>query len=164
DYDERGTVVDAGRVTFTKFYGRVLLDAQGKLNLNDVVAHESGAAQSLTRDKSGSEPVPLTPQAASSPEVASAPVPASTVKSATAAAPATVTAATPPQSPVNLHFGQLVLQQGRVTYTDNFIKPNFTANMVGIQGTVGAFGTQSTTPAPVDIAAKLAANGPLSIR
>ncbi|MCX4144006.1 MULTISPECIES: DUF748 domain-containing protein [Paraburkholderia] len=162
DYDEHGTAVDAGRVTFTKFYGRVLLDAQGKLNLKDVVAHESGAAQSLTRDKSGGhEPVPLTPQAASAPEVASAPVPAS---SATPATPATVTAATPPQSPVKLHFGQLVLQQGRVTYTDNFIKPNFTANLVGIQGTVGAFGTQSTTPAPVDIAAKLAANGPLSIR
>ncbi|SOE99138.1 protein of unknown function [Burkholderia sp. OK233] len=159
DYDEDGTVVDAGRVTFTKFYGRVLLDAQGKLNLKDVVAHESGAAQSLTRDKSGGhEPVPLTPQAASAPEVASAPVPASSTSSAT------VTAATPPQSPVKLHFGQLVLQQGRVTYTDNFIKPNFTANLVGIQGTVGAFGTQSTTPAPVDIAAKLAANGPLSIR
>jgi Domain of Unknown Function (DUF748) len=158
DYDEHGTTVDAGRVTFTKFYGRVLLDAQGKLNLKDVVAHESGAAQSLTRDKSGHEPVPLTPEAASAPVVASAPVPASS------ATPATVTAATPPQSPVKLHFGQLVLQQGRVTYTDNFIKPNFTANLVGIQGTVGAFGTQSTTSAPVDIAAKLAANGPLSIR
>jgi hypothetical protein len=159
DYDEHGTAVDAGRVTFTKFYGRVLLDAQGKLNLKDVVAHESGAAQSLTRDKSGAEPVPLTPQAASA--VAAAPAPAS---SATPATPATVTAATPPQSPVKLHFGQLVLQQGRVTYTDNFIKPNFTANLVNIQGTVGAFGTQSTIPAPVDIAAKLAANGPLSIR
>ncbi|ASW02166.1 DUF748 domain-containing protein [Paraburkholderia aromaticivorans] len=154
-YDEHGTVVDAGRVTFTKFYGRVLLDAQGKLNLKDVVAHETGAAQSLTRDKSGAEPVPLTPQPAST--AAAAPAPA-------ASAPATVTAATPPQSPVKLHFGQLVLQQGRVTYTDNFIKPNFTANLVGIQGTVGAFGTQSTTSAPVDIAAKLAANGPLSIR
>ncbi|MEZ0600661.1 DUF748 domain-containing protein [Paraburkholderia sp. IW21] len=161
DYDEHGTVVDAARVTFTKFYGRVLLDAQGKLNLNDVIAHQSGNAKSLTRDKSGAEPVPLTPQAASSPEVVSAAVPAS---SATPNTPATVTAATPPQSPVKLHFGQLVLQQGRVTYTDNFIKPNFTANLVGIQGTVGAFGTQSTTPAPVDIAAKLAANGPLSIR
>ncbi|CAB3797664.1 hypothetical protein LMG28614_04611 [Paraburkholderia ultramafica] len=161
DYDERGTVVDAGRVTFTKFYGRVLLDAQGKLNLKDVVAHESGAAQSLTRDKSGAEHVQLTPPAASTVAEASAPVPAS---SPTPATPATVTAATPPQSPVKLHFGQLVLQQGRVTYTDNFIRPNYTANLVAIQGTVGAFGTQSTTPAPVDIAAKLAANGPLSIR
>lgn len=156
DYDEHGTSVDAARVTFTKFYGRVLLDAQGKLNLKDVVAHESGNAQSLTRDKSGAEPVPLTPQAASAPMAAPAP--------AASGVPATVTAATPPQSPVRLHFGQLVLQQGRVTYTDNFIKPNFTANLVGIQGTVGAFGTQSTTSAPVDIAAKLAANGPLSIR
>ncbi|WP_345815565.1 DUF748 domain-containing protein [Paraburkholderia sp. PREW-6R] len=159
DYDEHGAVVDAARVTFTKFYGRVLLDAQGKLNLNDVVAHESGASKSLTRDKSGGDPVPLTPQPASTAAVPAAPAPASA-----ASAPATVTAATPPQSPVKLHFGQLVLQQGRVTYTDNFIKPNFTANLVNIQGTVGAFGTQSTTSAPVDIAAKLAANGPLSIR
>jgi hypothetical protein len=155
DYDEHGTVVDAGRVTFTKFYGSVLLDAQGKLNLKDVVAHESGAPQSLTRTKGGTEPVPLTPPAASAATVASAPV---------AASPAMVTAATPPQSPVRMHFGQLVLQQGRVTYTDNFIKPNYSANLVNIQGTVGAFGTQSTTAAPVDIAAKLAANGPLSIR
>lgn len=166
DYDEHGTAVDAARVTFTKFYGRVLLNAQGKLNLTDVVAHETGTAQSLTRDKSGADPVQLTPQAASTIAAASAPAPApaSSPKPATAATPATVTAATPPQSPVKLHFGQLVLQQGRVTYTDNFIKPNFTANLVGIQGTVGAFGTQSTTSAPVDIAAKLAANGPLSIR
>ncbi len=173
DYDERGTSVDAERVTFTKFYGRVLLDAQGKLNLSDVAAHESGAAQSLTRDKNakpGTEPVPLTPPtasavvAASTPVAASASAPASSAVATAPAQPATVTAATPPQNPVKLHFGQLVLQQGRVTYTDNFVKPNFTANLVGIQGTVGAFGTQSTTSAPVDIAAKLAANGPLSIR
>jgi len=167
DYDEHGTSVDAERVTFTRFYGRVLLDAQGKLNLTDVVAHESGAAQSLTRDKNnkgGAEPVPLTPPTASAVVNSSAPVVASASAPASSAAPATVTAATPPQNPVKLHFGQLVLQQGRVTYTDNFIKPNYTANLVGIQGTVGAFGTQSTTSAPVEIAAKLAANGPLSIR
>jgi len=68
-----------------------------------------------------------------------------------------------PASP-NLRFGQLVLQNGRVTYTDNFIKPNFTANLVAITGTIGAFGTHSTTPAPVDVAAKLSANGPVSIK
>ncbi len=53
DYDERGTNVDAARVMFANFYGRVLLDAQGKLNLRDVVASQSGPAQSVTRDKSG---------------------------------------------------------------------------------------------------------------
>ncbi|MBB3260922.1 hypothetical protein F4827_005829 [Paraburkholderia bannensis] len=159
--DARGTDVDASRVTFAGFYGRVLLDAQGKLNLKDVVAHQSGQAQSLTRDTSaaerGREPVPLTPQAASAPEMASAPVPASVAST-------TVTAAQPPSKPVRLHFGQLVLQAGRVNYTDNFIKPNYTADLVQIQGTVGAFGTESTTPAPVDVSAKLAANGPISIK
>ncbi|MDR3100365.1 MAG: DUF748 domain-containing protein, partial [Paraburkholderia sp.] len=155
--DARGTDVDASRVTFSGFYGRVLLDAQGKLNLRDVVAHESGQAQSLTRDASagGREPVPLSPQAASEP-VAAAPAPASV--------PATVTAAQPPKHPVRLHFGELVLQNGRVSYTDNFIKPNYSADLVQIQGTVGAFGTESTTPAPVDVTAKLAANGPISIK
>ncbi|MCC8393880.1 DUF748 domain-containing protein [Paraburkholderia sp. MMS20-SJTR3] len=162
DYDEHGTVVDASRVTFSKFYGRVLLDAQGKLNLKDVVAHQSGNAQSLTRDGSGAKPIPLTPGAVSEAVAASAPAAAS--PAVVAATPATVTAATPPQNPVKLRFGQLVLQQGRVTYTDNFIKPNYTANLVDIQGTVGAFGTESTTPAQVDVGAKLAANGPLTIR
>ncbi|MEX3894961.1 DUF748 domain-containing protein [Paraburkholderia sp. BR10954] len=170
DYDEHGgTVVDAGRVTFSKFYGRVLLDAQGKLNLKDVVAHEGGTTQSLTRNKSGSHPIPLTPEAVSEAVAASAPA---AVAAASAAAPgkatttpaATATAATPPQNPLKMHFGQLVLQQGRVTYTDNFVKPNYTANLVDIQGTIGAFGTETTTPAPVDVAAKLAANGPLTIR
>jgi hypothetical protein len=198
NYDEHGTDVDAGRVTFSNFYGRVLLDPQGKLNLTDVVAQQGGTPQSLTRSKSKTEPVPLTPGTtsepaapasagiaavvpASAPAVASASTPASSVVAAGSSAPkvastkpasgaaakATANAAAqpqPPASPVRLHFGQLVLQGGRVTYTDNFIKPNFTANLVGIQGTIGAFGTQSTTAAPVDVSAKLAANGPLSIK
>jgi len=171
-YDEHGTDVDAGRVTFSNFYGRVLLNPQGKLNLTGVVAHEGGTAQSLTRSTSATEPVPLTPGTPGMPGAASEAVtPASAPTTAAAPKPATaraasgpVAAAEPPASPVRLHFGELVLQQGRVTYTDNFIKPNFTANLVGIQGTVGAFGTQSTTSAPVDVSARLAANGPLSIR
>ncbi|VWB23239.1 exported protein [Burkholderia arboris] len=159
NYDEKGTDVDAARVTFSNFYGRVLLDAQGRLNLKDVVAKETGPAQSLTRDASKGEPVPLSPQAASAPaaaQQASAPAPAS--------ATVVVKAATPPQNPVRMHFGELVLQNGRVTYTDNFIKPNYTANLVAIKGTVGAFGTDSTTSAPVDVAANLAGNGPISIK
>ncbi|VWB65150.1 exported protein [Burkholderia pseudomultivorans] len=166
NYDEKGTDVDASRVTFSDFYGRVLLDAQGRLNLKDVVAKESGPAQSLTRDASKGEPVPLSPgvtppaaaQAASAAAVQQASAPAA------ASATVVVKAAPPPQNPVRMHFGQLVLQNGRVTYTDNFIKPNYTANLVAIKGTVGAFGTDSTTSAPVDVAANLAGNGPISIK
>ncbi|MCG0583583.1 DUF748 domain-containing protein, partial [Burkholderia cenocepacia] len=166
NYDEKGTDVDAARVTFSNFYGRVLLDAQGRLNLKDVVAKETGPAQSLTRDASKGEPVPLSPgvtppaaaQAASAAAAQQASVPAA------ASATVVVKAAPQPQNPVRMHFGELVLQNGRVTYTDNFIKPNYTANLVAIKGTVGAFGTDSTTSAPVDVAANLAGNGPISIK
>ncbi|HDR9485157.1 TPA: DUF748 domain-containing protein [Burkholderia aenigmatica] len=166
NYDEKGTDVDASRVTFSNFYGRVLLDAQGRLNLKDVVAKESGPAQSLTRDASKSEPVPLSPGMTPPAATQAASAAAAQQASAPAAASATVVvkAATPPQSPVRMHFGELLLQNGRVTYTDNFIKPNYTANLVAIKGTVGAFGTDSTTSAPVDVAANLAGNGPISIK
>ncbi|MBN3843285.1 DUF748 domain-containing protein [Burkholderia sp. Ac-20349] len=166
NYDEKGTDVDASRVTFSNFYGRVLLDAQGRLNLKDVVAKESGPAQSLTRDASKSEPVPLSPGMTPPAAAQAASAAAAQQASAPAAASATVVvkAATPPQNPVRMHFGELLLQNGRVTYTDNFIKPNYTANLVAIKGTVGAFGTDSTTSAPVDVAANLAGNGPISIK
>ncbi|EMH3206116.1 DUF748 domain-containing protein, partial [Burkholderia multivorans] len=166
NYDDKGTDVDAARVTFSNFYGRVLLDAQGRLNLNDIVAKETGPAQSLTRDASKSEPVPLsagvTPPAAA--QAASAAAAQQASAPAAASATVVVKAAPAPQRPVRMHFGELVLQNGRVTYTDNFIKPNYTANLVAIKGTVGAFGTDSTTSAPVDVAANLAGNGPISIK
>ncbi|WP_241302123.1 DUF748 domain-containing protein [Burkholderia stabilis] len=158
NYDEKGTDVDAARVTFSNFYGRVLLDAQGRLNLKDVVAKETGPAQSLTRDASKGEPVPLSP-GMTPPAAASA-----AVAPAAASATVVVKAATPPQNPVRMHFGELLLQNGRVTYTDNFIKPNYTANLVAITGKIGAFGTDSTTSAPVDVAANLSGNGPISIK
>ncbi|SIT35370.1 conserved hypothetical protein [Paraburkholderia piptadeniae] len=180
NYDAHGMDVDAAKVTFANFYGRVLLDAQGKLNLKDVVAQQPGEPQSLTREKNpkGREPIPLSPPAASEAPVAAAPAAAPSAASAaapvvaSAAAPAAASAASSaavtvtgtPQNPVRLHFGQLVLQNGRVNYTDNFIKPNYSANLVAIQGTVGAFGTDSKQPAPVDVSAKLAANGPITIR
>ncbi|KWN73644.1 AsmA family protein [Burkholderia ubonensis] len=158
-YDEKGTDVDAARVTFSNFYGRVLLDAQGRLNLKDIVAKESGPAQSLTRDMSKGETAPAAASAVAAVAVAqqaSAP--------AAASASTVVKAAPPPQNPVRVHFGEFVLQNGRVNYTDNFIKPNYTANLVAIKGTIGAFGTDSTTSAPVDVAANLAGNGPITIK
>lgn len=196
NYDsERGTDVDASRVTFSGFYGRVLLDAQGRLNLNDVVAKQSGPAQSLTRDASGAEPVPLSPTAAAVAAASAHPASGASATTATAAAspasaassvagtlasanaasgaaaplpasvPSVVVKAAPaPSQPVRMRFGELVLQDGRVTYTDNFIRPNYTADLVAIKGTVGAFGTDSQTSAPVDIAASLAGNGPISIK
>ncbi len=60
-------------------------------------------------------------------------------------------------------FGQILLHNGKVDYSDNFIKPNFSAHLVNIEGDVGAFGTTSTEPARVAVQASLLNNGPVSI-
>jgi hypothetical protein len=51
-----------------------------------------------------------------------------------------------------------------VTYSDAFIKPNFTANLVDIAGRIGELADDAATPAPVQISANLANNGPVTIR
>ncbi len=74
-----------------------------------------------------------------------------------------VAAAAPAVPPANLRFGEIVLSGGNVDYTDNFIKPNFSADLTGIEGRIGAFGTQSTEAAPVQLKARLNESGPVVI-
>jgi Domain of Unknown Function (DUF748) len=68
------------------------------------------------------------------------------------------------QQPLRAKVGEIVLQQGRVNYKDNFVKPNYSAKLVDITGKIGAFGTDAQEPASVDVSASLANNGPISIR
>lgn len=148
-YDGHGTSLDVGRVTFTNFFGRVLLDAQGKLNLNDVLAQQKAAAEvaasnaGAAKPSGGSAVVAVEPSQGQGPSQPSPGTSTNTVKA---------------------RIGEIVLQQGHVNYTDNFVKPNYSANLVDITGTIGTIATDATTPAPVDVSASLAGNGPIAIR
>jgi hypothetical protein len=143
DYEPQGTDVEAGQITLSQFYGKVLLNANGRLNLSDITAAQNAPATSLTRAQTG--PAPAAPTPTPAPETQPAPESA-------AAAP-----------PVKLHFGHILMHQGNVDYTDNFIKPNFSAHLVSIEGDIGAIGTDVTTPAPIAVQATLNDNGPVSI-
>ncbi|MDB5973403.1 MAG: hypothetical protein JWR07_163, partial [Nevskia sp.] len=146
-YNERGTKLQVGKITLDDFYSRVLLNSNGQLNLSNFVVKENAPTTSLTR---ANDTAPGTP----APAVAAAPAPA-------VPAPPAATAA--PTPALELGFGQILLHRGKVDYTDNFIKPNFSAHLVDIEGDIGAFGTQSTQPARVAVLAKLNDNGPVSI-
>ncbi len=224
NHDAKNTSVSAGVVTFARFYGSVVLDKQGKLNLRDVVAEPGAPKKSMTAEAEGAassteasaaptrnngsklaqaagpaaSSVPaaaagagagadggeaavvpgsaaqaVAATAASGPTAAPAAAAPSTAAPSTAAPPTAApsgTAAAPAQAAnvsktgLDLRFSQLILRNGRAVYSDNFIQPNFTARLIDIDGTIGAFGTRSTTPAPVDVKANLAANGPVTIQ
>lgn len=136
-YDEHGVNLNVARVTFAGFFGRVLLDAQGKLNLNDVLARQREASANEAGAKQ---------------------------KASTSTAHVDTAPASSSSTPLHARIGQVVLEQGHVNYTDDFVKPNYSADLVDITGTIGTFGTEVTTPAPVDISASLANNGPIAIR
>ena len=63
----------------------------------------------------------------------------------------------------DIELSKIILKGGKVDYTDNFIKPNYTANLSDMEGKVGAFGTKSTSPADVSLDGKINGSSPINI-
>ncbi|MFA6230346.1 MAG: DUF748 domain-containing protein [Rhodanobacter sp.] len=132
------------------FYVRVIINSNGRLNLQDVVASPQTAPISVTQ-ANNAPPAPNTPQIASA-----NPATSSTV----APGPAASSAA----PPAVIHIGQIILARGNLNYTDNFIKPNYTANITQLAGKIGAFGTASGgPPAQLTLQGQLDDNAPVNI-
>ncbi|GAB3785978.1 DUF748 domain-containing protein [Dyella agri] len=123
------------------FYARVIINANGRTNLQDVVANPAAAPVSVTQ----AQQTPTTPVPAPKPQAAPAPA-------GTAAAPA-----------ADIRIGQITLARGHLNYTDDFIKPNYTANITELAGQVGAFGTAGGPPAALNLQGQLDDNAPVDI-
>ncbi|WP_240732301.1 DUF748 domain-containing protein [Dyella terrae] len=123
-----------GMLTLSSFYARMIVNADGRLNLSDVVQKEQNAPVSVTRAE------PTTPQ------------PKAPVVTPKQPQQATVEATGPA---ADIQIGGVTLLNGQLNYTDNFIKPNYTANLTQVTGKIGAFGTQEGGP-PADLAVQAA--------
>ncbi|HVI54343.1 MAG TPA: DUF748 domain-containing protein [Luteibacter sp.] len=132
--------VAIGGLALDDFYARVIINATGRLNLQDVVASpEAPGAVSVTQAQANPEP-----------------------KTAPATAPVAVPAATGPEA--DIRIGQITLTRGQLNYTDNFIKPNYTADVTQLTGKIGAFGTVGgAPPAPLTLQGQLDNNAPVDI-
>ena len=130
--------VHIGVLALTDFDTRLILKSDGRLNVLDMMASPRSAPASLTRAQSASGG--QTPAASS--------------------APAAITA-----SPIDaeIELGGMTLQGGHVNFTDNFIKPNYTADLSDIAGTVGPFGTRATAPAAVALQGQVNGSAPIAI-
>ncbi len=79
---------------------------------------------------------------------------------ASAVAQAT-TVAVEPTAPLPVRIGKITLQGGRVDFTDNFIKPNYSANLSALGGRVGPL--QPGTMGDVEIRGTVNTSAPLEI-
>lgn len=144
---------DLGEVALDDFYGRVIVNADGRLNLLGIAkrAGEEGL-RSLTTPEAGAAAQAPTPSP--TPEVASAPASAPAV-----AASAPAPGAPPPQ----LRWRAIRLAGGVVDFTDNFIRPNYSAKLTDIGGEVSALAWNDPQPATVKISGKVDGSAPLEI-
>ncbi|KDD12803.1 DUF748 domain-containing protein [Bordetella bronchiseptica] len=119
-----------GDITLDDFYGRVLLNAEGRLNVMDLVAEPGQAGGSITQD---------------------------TQTRARAAAPAK------PGPMPDIAIGSVTLKGGKMTFTDRFVKPNYTAELSRIEGSVSAVSSRQPKPAKVNVAGRVYTSAPFSI-
>ena len=133
-----------GEIALSDFFARVIVSPEGKLNLMQIVR------------KPDTEAVEVVPQTAdqgagakaAAPPVAPVPtVPA--VKSADGKAAVPVVAESKALMPIKI--GKVTLQGGQVKFTDNFVKPNYTATLEKIGGHVTGLSTEPNSIANLDL-------------
>jgi outer membrane protein OmpA-like peptidoglycan-associated protein len=130
--------VQIGMLALTDFDARLILKSDGSLNILDMMESPRFMPASLTPAQPASDD--QTP--------------------ATFSAPAAITA-----RPIDaeIELGGMTLQGGHVHFTDNFIKPNYTADLFDIAGTVGPFGTSAAAPAAVALQGQVNGSAPIAI-
>ena len=127
-----------GDIALEDFYGRILLNAQGRLNVMDLVAAPGQAGGSITQDTQ-------TPGRGAPP-----PAPAAPASQGSGAMP-------------DISVNSVTLHRGRMTFTDRFVKPNYVAELSSIEGGITAVSSTNPQPANVKVTGRVYTTAPLSI-
>lgn len=129
------------------FFARITVNEAGRINLSDIARTpaEAHAANAASAAAGGSVP----PEVAA---VADAAAPPDAASATGAAAPGAVAGAPPaaadPLAPV-VQFGPVNLVNGRVAFSDFFVRPNYSADLSELTGRLSAFASQAPGAAPV---------------
>jgi hypothetical protein len=133
-------VADLGAVSLDDFYGRLIIDNTGRINLRDIVKRESGDAnRSITTPTDNAASAAPAGEAAAHEGVASG-----------SGAP-------------KLRWRSVSVKRGLIDFTDNFIRPNVSARLTDIAGDVSALAWDAPKPANVKMTGKVDGGAPLEI-
>ncbi|MBP6902318.1 MAG: DUF748 domain-containing protein [Burkholderiaceae bacterium] len=96
-------------------------------------------------------------------DVAGEPQAAARTEAETSAAAPPAAAASGPALPLDLAVGGIRLVDGRVDFTDRFIRPNYSARLSALNGTIGAFRSDSPEMATLALSGRAADTAALEI-
>ncbi|MDY7536877.1 DUF748 domain-containing protein [Undibacterium sp. RTI2.1] len=164
------------KLSLTDFYARVVLSDKGKLNLQNITVNKSADgttdANKIVEIKKADVNSTDTANSVNSADAATTSATSGTVSivpAASVSATTPVIVSTPIAPPVKqtnplvIRISQTVLRGGNVNFTDNFVRPNYSANLTGVSGTIGAIASDSTQPATIELNGKIDNDAPLVI-
>lgn len=135
-----------GEIALSDFFARVIVTPEGKLNLMQIVRQPDTGVVAVVPD-AGETPQPAEAKPAPAPEgQAVAPVAEGESK---------------PTMPIKI--GKITLQGGTVRFTDNFVKPNYTANLRKIGGSVTGLSSEPGSIADLSLRGSYDDVAPLSL-
>lgn len=130
-----------GDIALADFFARVIVSPEGKLNLLQIVRRDEAA------------PTPVVP--APAPDAAPA-----TKGEGKASAPVAEKAA----PPMPIRIGKVTLQGGSVNFSDNFVKPNYSANLRQIGGQLSGLSSAPDSVATLDLRGSYDDVAPLTVK
>ncbi|WP_354685021.1 DUF748 domain-containing protein [Cupriavidus necator] len=140
--------VSLGNVALNDFYARVILNANGRLNLQDVMA--GGAAKG--------EAAPSTSLTQANPASAPAAPPVQAGDTRTAQLEQKPGGPKP-----QVRIGGVSVRQGNINFSDFFVRPNYTANLTGMKGSVSKVSSGDPTPADLLLDGRIDDDAPVNI-
>ena len=137
--------VEVKETSLADFFARITINENGRINLSDIA--KSPAQVNNTPPAADTAPAAPVAQAPSSPPDTPASTANATASASTALPPSP---ATPPDplAPVVV-FGPVSLVNGKVLFSDFFIKPNYSADLTELTGKLSAFSSQPAGSEPV---------------
>ena len=127
----------------TDFYSRLVVTEQGRFNLQEVTAAPSDGAASA-------------PPPGDAASAVAAAAPAASAASAAAARDAT-------PLPIDIKVGVTRLINGRIDFSDHFVRPNYSAALTELNGQLGAFSSGSREAATLELRGRAAGTALLEI-
>lgn len=143
----KATRVDVKETVLTDFFARVIVMPDGRINLQDLVKGNAPVAAESAADATKTIATGQGVEAASGQK-----------GSQTSAQPISPQASTPASGgpPAVVSFGPISLINGKVLFSDRFVKPNYSADLTELTGTLSAF--SSVAPAAAAGGAPVAPN------
>ncbi|MFZ6648379.1 DUF748 domain-containing protein [Undibacterium sp. TJN25] len=143
------------KLTLSDFYARAILSDKGRLNLQSIFAPKSAAADTAAVAAAPAVDKQTDAKVEDGGLVLSG-------SSSKPAAAMTVNPATVAKAPV-IRIAQTVVKGGNINFTDNFVKPNYSANLTGLSGSIGAVASDNPQAATIDLSGKIDNDAPLLI-